>query len=70
MASQYQIQCGLFGCGEMIDATKKEWDRGYVDYCPNCGNPLWPLEKGFTGNSPQDVREFAETHDYEGNLKI
>ena len=69
MESRYQVQCGLFGCGKMIDVSEKEWKKKIVDFCPHCNNPLWPLDKGFTGNDPEMVRAFAATHNYDGSLK-
>ena len=67
--ARYEIVCPIFGCGEFIPVTKAEFDRGYPGMnCESCGCPLWPLELGFTGNSPAEVREFANTHDLKGNL--
>jgi hypothetical protein len=29
---------------------------------------MWPVELGFTGNNPEHVKEFARTHNMDGEL--
>ncbi|MDP3985545.1 MAG: hypothetical protein Q8P82_02160 [bacterium] len=60
------LSCGIYGCGKDIELTDREIaDPSLVD-CPHCKCPHWPMELGFTGNDPEEVREFARTHKMDG----
>ena len=67
--ASFGIHCELFGCGELIEVTEREFRRGYVDACPHCGGAIWPCALGFTGNIPSVTNEFARTHNYDGSKK-
>ncbi|MEK7135231.1 MAG: hypothetical protein AAB780_00810 [Patescibacteria group bacterium] len=59
------IHCPIYACdGEnpVPEDTKPEDIT-----CVKCKTPWWPMELGFVGNERKAIKEFALTHDRQGN---
>ncbi|MDO8493477.1 MAG: hypothetical protein Q7S19_02965 [bacterium] len=65
----WQMQCPLFRCGKFNDVSQRKFEGKILDYCEHCNCPTWPEELGFTGNDPEEVKEFADKHNHDGTPK-
>lgn len=63
------LTCGIFGCGKDIELTEREVADPSLVVCPHCKCKHWPMELDFTGNDPDEVKEFARTHKMDGTPK-